>query len=161
MTALASSVRFIQPGVSVCHFLPAISGYPAAATRAEITAGTNLTGEIADVSGFSSKADFVETPDLSAKFVPKVAGRVKADDSSLTFYASQNSTDVRGTLTQGLAGFIVWMDGGDVPTQKMDQFAVTVASVSPQRNVAGTEVLRVMVEFALTKVPGTQVTIPT
>ncbi len=158
-TPLASSVRYIQPGVTKCYFVPTISAYPAAATRTELTAGTDLTGEIADVTGFASKAEFVETPDLSAAFVPKVPGRVKADDSSLTFFASKNSTDVRATLTQGLSGFIVWLDGGDVVTQKMDQFAVTVASVSVLRNVAGTEVVRVQVDFALTKVPGYQLTI--
>jgi len=159
LTPLPSSTRFIQPGVTKCYWVPTIAAYPAAVTRTEIGTGTDLTGEIADVQGFSSKADFVETPDLSAQFVPKVPGRIKADDSMLSFYASRNGTDVRATLTQGTSGFVVWMDGGDVVGQKMDEFAVTIAAVSVMRNVAGTEVLRINMDFALTKVPGYNLTI--
>jgi hypothetical protein len=162
MTALASSVRFMQPGVTKVHWLPTIAAYPAAATRPEIAAGTELSGEVADLAGFSSKAEFIDTPDLSGAFIPKVAGRIKADDSSLTFYADKTSTDVRGTLHQGDAGFIVWMDGGDVATTgKMIMFKVTVASVTEQRNIAGTEVMRILVDFAQTKAPSGLVAIPT
>ena len=160
MATLPVSVRYSQPNVSKIYFLPAIAAYPAACTTSEITAGTDLTGEVADISGFSSKADFIETPDLANAFVPKIAGRIKADDSSLTFYASKNGTDVRATLTQGMAGFLVFMDGGNTSGNKMDQFAVTVAAVSVQRNVAGTDVVRIMVDFAQTRVPATTLAVP-
>lgn len=160
MSTLPSSVRYIQAGVSKVYFLPTLAAYPAAATTGEITGGTDITGEIADITGFSSKAEFVETPDLSNKFVPKISGRIKADDSSLTFYADKAGTDVRSVLTQGTTGFLVFMDGGNVSAQKMDQFAVTVASVSVLRNISGSDPVRVMVDFALTKVPAYSVTVP-
>ena len=160
-TAIASSTRYITPGVTKCYWVPAIPAYPGAATRTELTAGSDLTNEIADVAGFAAKTQFVDVPDLSGPFVPVVPGRFKPDPSSLTFYGSKNSVDVRTTLTQGLSGFIVWLDGGDVPTQKMDEFAVTVGAVSVLRNIKGDDVLRGMVDFALTRAPGFNQVIPT
>jgi len=160
-TAITASVRFISPGITRCYWVPAISAFPGAATRAELTAGTDLTNEIADVSGFAAKTQFVDVPDLSGAFVPVVSGRFKPDASSLTFYGSKNSTDVRTVLTQGASGFIVWLDGGDVATQKMDEFAVTVGAVSVLRNIKGDDVLRVMVDFAITKSPAFNQVIPT
>ena len=160
MPTLAASTRYIAPGVTKIYFAPTIAAYPGAATTGEITAGTDITGEIADIAGFSSQAEFVETPDLSNKFVPKISGRIKAEDSSLTFYASVNGTDIRATLTQGLVGYLVFMDGGNVSGQKMDQFAVTVASVSVLRNVSGSDPIRVKVDFALTKVPAYNLAVP-
>ena len=56
MPALNKSTRFFQPEVSQVHFLPTIAAGTLIPTRAEITAGTNVTAEIADLSGWQVRA---------------------------------------------------------------------------------------------------------
>lgn len=162
LTPLATTTRFIMPGTAKVYYLPAIAGFPAACTRTEINSGTDLTNQIESITGFSYKANFVDVPDLSSVYVSKIPGRSVTDASSITFYGDKVGADVRETLTQGTSGFIVFLDGGDVPTQKMDEWAVTVSSVSVDRTgaSAGTAALKVMVEFALTKTPGLRLTVP-
>ena len=75
-------------------------------TRAEINAGTDLTAEIAEMSGFTVTSDSVDTPDLSNRFTAKIPGRITADDSSISFYASSTSADVRTVLPRDTAGYV-------------------------------------------------------
>lgn len=160
MPTLTASVRYFQPEVSKVFFLPTIVATNLTPTRAEITAGTDLTGEIADLSGWQVSADMIPTPDLAAKFVGQVAGRIKADNSSITFYASKSGTDVRATLPRGQAGYIAFMDGGDVATTgKMDVYPVEVASVGKVRST-GDKALTLAINFAITRKPGEDLTIP-
>lgn len=161
MAALPSSTRFFQPEISVVHFLPTIAATNLLPTRPEITAGTNLTKEIADISGWSVAANMIDTPDLGAKFVAQVAGRIKADNSSLTFYADKLGVDVRATLPRGQRGYIVFMDGGDVATTgKMDVFPVEVSSVGKMRST-GEQAMQLTVSFAITAKPAEDLAIPT
>lgn len=160
MATLAASTRFTNFGNTVVHFLPTIASATGAATRAEITAGTDLTGEISDVSGFSVTGSTIDAPDLKSTFVSKVRGRTSSEDSSLTFYASENATDVRSVLPFETTGYIVIMQAGDVPTTgKMDVYPVQVNSVSKTISV-GDDLARIVIGFAITKQPFMDVAIP-
>jgi len=87
-----------------------------------------------------------------------VAGRISVDDSSLTFYASLTSVDVRSLLPRDTTGFILFMDEGDVAGRKMDVFKVTVASAPKLRAID--DVSQIQVSFSITASPSENVTIP-
>lgn len=156
-TPLSATTRYIPPGTRKIYWVSTIATYTAP-TRAELNAGTDLSGEVADVSGFTVTSETTDTPDLSGRFVPVIAGRIKADSSSLMFYASSNSSDVRTVLPRDTAGYIVMLWEGDVAGQKMDVFPVKVTSTTLEGNMEDPE--KVSVSFAITKVPANNVTIP-
>jgi len=158
-TKLTKTKRFIQAGVSVILYVPTMVDYNSP-LRTELDAGTQLQGEFADLSGWSTTSNNVETPDWDSTFTPKVAGLVTADDSSLTLYGSKDAVDSRTLLPRGTVGFIVFMDGGDVATTgKMDVYPVTVSASPKQRSQGDT--LKIMHNFAITQEPAEDVTIPT
>lgn len=159
MATLAATNRFFQPEVSKIYFLPTIADTTKIPTRVEITAGTNLSAEIADISGFQVKSNMIDTPDLASRFVSQIPGRTQADASSITFYADVTGTDVRQTLPRGQAGYLVFMDGGDVTTQKMDVYPIRVASVGKVR-AAGDKAFQLTIDFAITSTPAEDVAIP-
>ena len=157
-TALTSSTRYFRPGTTKVYWVVSITTYTAP-TRSELNAGTDLSGEIAELSGWSVTSDFIDTPDLGNRFVSKLAGRINAEDSSINFYASSTGTDVRGTLVRDSSGYIVIMDAGDVATTgKMDIWPVTVAAVSKLRGLEDPAMLQA--SFAATRVPAEDKVIP-
>lgn len=158
MTTLAATNRYIMPGVSKVFYLPTVADPTTGPTRAEITGGTDLTNEIADIAGFSTTTNMVDTPDLGSRFTSQVPGRITAEASSITFYADRGGDDVSAVLPRDTEGFIYFMDGGDVPTEKADLFEIAVASNSKTRSADGA-VVRV-VSFAITSVPNESLTIP-
>lgn len=156
-TPITASTRYFRPGVTKVDFLTTVA-IQSAPTRAEINAGTDLSGEVAAIDGWAPTASFLDAPDLNSSFVSKVAGGLEVGDSSLTMYASSNSVDVRSLLPRGTAGFVLMMDEGDVAGRKCDVFKVTVASAPKLRDLG--EVSRLQVSFAITAAPSENVTIP-
>lgn len=160
MATLNKSTRFFQPEVSKVLFLPTIASAVLAATRAEITAGTDVSGEIADLSGWQVRGNMIPCPDLGTKFVPQIGGRTQAEQSSITFYADKTANDVRTVMPRGQVGYVVFMDGGDVATTgKMDVFPVEVTAVGKARST-GEQAFQITVDFAITKAPAENVAIP-
>lgn len=157
--AITASTRFFRPGISKCYYVPTIASSTLVATRAELNAGTDLSSEIAAISGWMVQSNFIDTPDYSTQFTGKISGRTAADDSSITFYESQNSVDVRGVLPRNTTGYIYWADGGDVAGQKADVFPIKVGSNAKQRTVDD-EAATIEVQFAVTRTPAENVTIP-
>ncbi|NUR28506.1 MAG: hypothetical protein HOV76_32390 [Hamadaea sp.] len=156
MPTLPLSTRFFQPGIVKVYWLPAVAA--TSPTRAEITAGTNLTPELDDWSGWSYSTTFIETKDASSRVSPKLAGRVSLDDSSMTFNGSQNGLDIRTVLTINTSGFVLICDGGDVPTQPAELFPSTVGAVVPVRSL-DSDAFKVRIDFGVTNLPRT-VTLP-
>lgn len=159
MPALPSSTRYANYDTSVVLFVPTIAD-PSAPTRIELDAGTDLTGEISDASGWTVEGADIDTPDLKSEFVSKVPGRTSSPDSSLTFYASENGTDVRDVLTYKQAGYIVVMNGGDVAGQPMDVFPVRVKSGLVPTLSVGDETAKIAVGFSITREPSLSVPVP-
>lgn len=159
-TPLPKATRYTNYDTSRVYFLPAIASTTLAATRAEINAGTELTSEIADASGWTISGNDVEAPDLKSEFVNKVPGRTNSEDSSLTFYADEAGNDVRDVLPYKTSGYIVIMNGGDVAGRPMDVFPVRVKTASPPTLSVGDEVARVTVGFSITREPALNLAIP-
>jgi hypothetical protein len=149
--------RYVSEGTRKIYFVTTIATQ-ASPTRAEINAGTDLTDEIAEMSGFAVSSDQAEVPDMASRFTGKIPGRITADDSSIRFYASSTSNDVRTVLPRDTAGFVLTLWEGDVPTQKMDVWPVKVGSAAVQPTID--DPASILVQFTITKIPSQNVTIP-
>lgn len=156
-TALGATVRYIPTGTRQYVWVATIAD-PSAPTSSEITAGTDLTGEIAKVSGFVATANTVDVPDAKNLFTAKVPGRSTADNSSLELYVSSTSTDARSLLTAGLNGFIVIFPEGIHTSNKMDVWPVRINSASKPNDIEVGATL--MVEFSVTSAPHENLAIP-
>lgn len=156
-TPITQATRYFAPGITRCIWVPTINDVTAP-TRAELDAGTDLSGEVNALDGWTVTSDTADTPDLDSTFVGKLATTTSADDSSLTLYASQDGTDVRSLLPRTTRGFVVWMDEGDEEGLTMDVFPVLVSSNSMQRSMSDPAL--VMVSFVVTREPQQGLAIP-
>lgn len=157
-TPIITSKRYYQEGVSRVVWCPTVANV-SSPTRAEINAGTDLSPEVSAASGWEVTSNTQDTPALGSVFVGKIGATTTAADSTLTFYADSTSTDVRSLLTRGLTGYILWMGEGDVANHTMDVFPVTVTAAPKDRSISATATI--VVNFAITKEPSENVTIPT
>ena len=120
---------FFRRGVTKFVFCPTVTDL-AAPTRAEITAGTVLTG-ITGVNGFQIKRSFVDTPDLDDDFTSNIPGEKKAGESSLTFKDKRAaSSTIRDILEEGTTGVMIYMPYGDVPAERCECWPVTSSGVN-------------------------------
>lgn len=157
-TPIATVNRFFPTGTTKYIFTVSVAN-KSAPTRSEINAGTDLSPEINEVDGWQVTSELIDVPDLNSRFTSKIPGRTSADDSSITFYADPSGSDARTLFPRGATGFILRMDGGDVPGRKMDVFPVTVSSV-PKEMGTGDDAGTLQVMFAITSEPAENVTIP-
>lgn len=157
-TPIQKSTRFYTVGRTQCYYLPTIVATNLNPTRAELNAGTDLTREIAEMEGWTTTSETIDTPDMVSRFVSSIPGAITAEDSSLTFYADEDSDDVRVVFPRDTAGYIVWMDSGDVPAATMDIFPVQVASAPKVRSMDNATMIRV--DFNITREPVENVVIP-
>ncbi|HEY5987609.1 MAG TPA: hypothetical protein VIV12_14730 [Streptosporangiaceae bacterium] len=155
--AITPSVRYVRYGLTRVVFAPAVANI-LSPTRAEINAGTDLSGEVESVNGFQVTSNFIDTPDLLNVFTGKLAARTTADDSSITMYASSNSIDVRALLPRGTTGFLIWFDEGDVAGRKADCYPITVGSIPKDRDLEAAG--RIVVNVAITRTPTENFTVP-
>lgn len=156
-TPITATTRYWRPGLTKCYYCPAIA-VKTGPTRVELNAGTDLSGEIAEINGFEVAGETIDAPDLGSVFIAKISGQVSAKDSSISFYASSNSVDVRSLLPRTTVGFIVWLDEGDTAGRKMDVFPVTVIAAPKMRNLK--DPAQIQIQFAITSVPAENVTVP-
>ncbi|MFI6883364.1 phage tail tube protein [Streptosporangium canum] len=157
-TPITPASRFFRPGTTKAYWVVSISN-KTAPTRLELNAGADLSKDIADIAGWMVSGQKIDTPDLNSRFVSNIPGLTSAGESGITFYASDTGLDVRSLMPRDTAGFIVWMDGGDVAGRKMDVFPVRVLSVGKQRSM-GAEAARLAIQYAVTSEPAEDVTIP-
>jgi hypothetical protein len=154
----AAITRFFAPGVTEILFCPSIAN-KAAPTFAELDAGTDLTRDVADISGWMTTSAMIDTPDLKTRFVSQIPGRITAEESSITFYSDvdRGAGDVSSLLPRDTDGYIVIADGG-LASAIGDAFQVTVSSNSMSRSLdnAGQRV----VKFAIRSEPAEGVTLP-
>jgi hypothetical protein len=155
--AITPSVRYVRFGLTRVVYALTVSNY-LSPTRGEINAGTDLSGEVSEISGFQVAGAFVDAPDLLSPFTAKLAGRTTADDSSITMYASSNSVDVRTLLPRGTTGYLMWFDEGDTPGRKFDIYPITVGSAAKDRSLE--DPARIIINVAVTRTPAENVTVP-
>lgn len=154
----AAITRFFGVGTTQILFCPSIAN-KAAPTFAELDAGTELTRDIADISGWMTNSEFIDVPDLGTRYTSKIPGRITSEDSTLTFYADEDlgSGDAGALLPRDTSGYIVIADGG-LASAKGDVFQVTVGSNSIQRSVDDS--VKRVVSFAIRSQPAEAVTLP-
>jgi hypothetical protein len=158
-TPIQKSTRFYTVGRTQCLFVPVIADEAGLEpTRIELNAGTDLTREIAEMEGWTSSSETIDTPDMVSRFVSSIPGAITAEDSSLTFYASEDSDDARTVFPRDTAGYIVWMDSGDVEDATMDVFPVQVSSAPKVRSMDNATMIRV--DFNITREPAENLVIP-
>lgn len=155
--AITASTRYYRPGVTKVYFCPTIAN-KSAPTRAELNAGTDISPEIASVSGWQPSRNFLDAPDLASEFVPRVAAGLEPGDASINMYASSNSIDARSLLSMDTVGFIVFLYEGDVAGRKMNVFPIRVGSDAQEIDLGNVAVL--VFDFAITSAPARNVTIP-
>jgi hypothetical protein len=154
---LNPTTRYTPPGTRKFYWVTTIATY-SAPTRAELNAGLDLSDEVADVTGFTVTSATAEVPDLSSRFTAKIPARITADDSSMQFYMSSNSNDVRSVLPRDTVGFMVCLWEGDIASQKMDVYPAKVAAAVPQTSIE--DPAKIEIQFTITKIPAQNVTIP-
>lgn len=157
--AISAITKYTSQGATKVYWVPTISN-TASPTRSELNAGTDLSGQLMDASGWSVTSEQIETPDLATRYTSTIAGKITAEESTLTMYADLEGDDARDLMPRDETGYIVWMDGGDVASNKMDVFTVTVSSVSKQRSVDGSDADTLVFSFAITAEPRENVTVP-
>lgn len=156
--AITPETRYFNPATTKIYWCGSISN-KSAPSRGELNAGTDLSAAVADVNGWMVTSELIDTPDMGSRFVSKIAGRISADNSSITFYSDRAGVDARTIMPRDATGFIVWLDGGDVAGRKMDVYPCTVSSVGKVRST-GNEAARLTIQYAITSVPAEDVTIP-
>ena len=150
-------MRYFRRGTSKIVFLPVVAG--ASPTRPEIVAGTMLTPQVAEVSGFSFENSPINTPDLDTTFTSTIAGEDTASDSSLTLYDDTASVVLRNLLVKGTAGYIVLFPLGDVPTKRCEIWPVQSTGVADEWS-AGNDPARFKVQFGVTAIPKLAAVVP-
>jgi hypothetical protein len=157
--AITASTRYFDAGTTKVYYLPSVAATNLTPTRAEMNAGTDLSPEVQDLNGWSVMSGLIDTPDLATTFTGNIPGRTSSPESSITFYASSNGVDVRALLPRGTSGYIMWCDGGDVGGNKGDVFPVRVRAIPKKRSV-GEDATTIEVQFAITRQPAENITIP-
>lgn len=142
--------RFFRRGISKIKFAPAVAG--ASPTRAEITAGTDLSPSVSGIAGFALNNAPIETPNLADRFTTRIPGPDAVAASTLTFNDDDTSTAIRTALANGTTGFILLFPYGDVAGKRVEVWPVTSTGVNDEWNM-GNDPARFTVEFAVTGVP--------
>lgn len=154
--------NFFRRGKSKVRFLPAVAAYAAGAgspTRAEITAGTDLSAALTEMSGFQLSNSPIPTPNLADTFTFQITGEDTVADSVVTFLDDDAAATVRTALAKGTAGFILLMPYGDVATKRCEVWPVKSAGVNDEWTV-GNDPARFAVGLAITNVPNQNGTVP-
>lgn len=152
-TPLAKTTRYVPQGTSRYYWLPAVAATTYIPTRIEIDAGTDLTAELAVITGFSTTVAQVDTPDADTRFISRVPSSITPDESSITFYGSKDGDDAADFFSRDQEGFLVFADKGDVEARVAEIVPVTVANVTKTRDI--TAASQVVVSYSITDEPVT------
>jgi len=137
--------------------MPTTANY-LAPSRAEINAGTDVSAEIASVTGWSLTSAAVDVPDMGSRFTSQVPGRLTSATNDLECYVSSNGNDVRRLWSLNLNGFVILLWEGDFSGQFMDVFPVRVMAMAMDATIEDPG--KVTASFAPTRIPAIQIAIP-
>lgn len=156
-TPLVESDKFSALDGLALVWIPVIAAATRIPTRTEIDAGTDLTSEVAGWDGFEVDAGEIETPTLK-RYSGTIAGRITITPGVLRLYADRGAEDARDILADGTAGYLAWMDSGDVAAELMDVWPVQVNKLSKVRSME--EATLIAVRFSHPSLPVEDITIP-
>jgi hypothetical protein len=121
--------RFVRRGVARIYWLPTIANLDLGPTRAEITAGLDVTAWTAEIAGFLVTSGTIPTPDMGSRFTSGIPGETTVEDSSLTFYDDEITEDIEDAFPVNDEGYVYFMRKGDKPgTPTGDVFPARVGS---------------------------------
>lgn len=142
--------RFYRRGISKTKWAPAVAG--TSPTRAEITAGVDLSPSVAGINGFQFSNSPIATPDLSDSFDSQISGPDTVGDSSVDFYDDDTSTTVRTALAKGTPGYMLLFPYGDVVTKRLEKWPATTLGVNDAWSMDAVAA-QFNVQFAITSRP--------
>lgn len=154
-------MKFFRRGISKIYFLPAVADVTGviSPTRAEITAGQDLSPGVSEIAGFQLNNSPIPTPNLAEIFTSQIEGEDTTADSSLTFNDDDTDDDIRTAVAKGTSGFILLLPYGDVPTKRCEVWPVRSTGVNDEWTT-GNDPARFAVGFAVTATPEQNGVIP-
>ena len=151
--------RFMRKGRTKIFFIPAAPA-PAAVTVAQITAGDELTPELAEVNGFTFSNSPIMVPDMDSAYTSQIGGEDTAAESSMTFYEKTGgdaANPIRTALAKDTPGFaLLFPEGlaGASPAAGDDYEIWPVVVTSNARTyTVGNEAAQYAVSFSVTSPP--------
>lgn len=105
--------RFFRRGKSKVYWVPTLASLTSP-SAAEINAGTNMTAQVADISGFEFSNSPIPTPDLASTFTSTIPGEDTAQEPQLMFYEDDTTNALQATLAKGTVGHVVIFYKGTV-----------------------------------------------
>lgn len=151
--------KFFRRGVSKVKFAPTVAAYTdvtgvgaGSPTRAEITAGQDLSGVVSEIAGFQLQNSPIPVPDILTTYTGQINGEDTVDASSLTLYDDDTTTVVRTALAKGTNGFILLFPYGDTSTKRCEVWPVRSLGVNDEWTTDNSPA-RTQVGFAVTRVP--------
>jgi hypothetical protein len=148
----------MRKGITKVRWAPTIASATLVPTTAEITAGTDLTPQVAEINGFSFANSPIDTPDMSSAFVGKIPGEDSTDNSDITFYEDKTTNPISTAQAKGNNGYVVIFPtgiAGAAPAigDKCDVWPAIIAS-NARMYTADNEAAKYKVTYALTAPPG-------
>lgn len=95
-------------------FVPTIASATLAPTVAEITAGVEITGDMPAPLNFSATTNFIDTSDIGDQQDKQQVGTISLSDLSFEIYRDKTSEVAKDALDNGLSGYIVKFEGGNI-----------------------------------------------
>lgn len=142
--------RFFRRGETKIQFLPAWAS--TSPTSGEISAGTDLTTAISNVTGWDFANSPITTPDLSTTFDTQIPGNDTAGTPTIEFYDDDASTTIRAALAKGTAGFILRAPYGTTTGKRCEKFPIKITALNDSYTLAN-EAAKFVVGFAITTAP--------
>lgn len=151
--------RFMRKGRTKVFFAPSVAD-PEAATVAEITAGEELTPELAEINGFTFSNSPITTPDMDNAYTSQIGGEDTAEDSSMVFYEQTGgdaANPIRSALAKDTPGFVFLFPqgiSGSTPDAG-DEYEVwpVVVTSNARTYTVGNEAAQYSVSFSVTNPP--------
>ncbi len=141
---------FYRRGTSKIKSAPAVAG--TSPTRAEITAGIDLSPNIIGVNGFTLTNAPISYSTLDTTFDSQIDGPDTTDASSLDFKDDDTTTAVRTALAKGTPVQLILMPYGDVPTKRCEVWRTKSTGVNDDWGMDA-KVAAFKVGFAILTVP--------
>ena len=156
-----ADVRFFRPGITKVFAVPTIAN-KAAPTATEVNAGTDITGQVADLVGFSYTNQTIVAADWGDSFEPKIPGPDQAADSLLHIYEKRVTNSLRSVLAKGVAtNIVIFFAGiaGSTPAAADKADVWPVVSAGTPRDYSRTEGAKWHATLAPTARPAEDVTL--
>jgi hypothetical protein len=150
--------RFMRKGKTRFYWCPTVANLNAP-TVANITAGTRLDPQIAEINGFEFANSPIDVPDMATAFVSKIPGEDTVADSSISFYEDDTTNPIQTALAKGTVGHVVIFPrgtaGASPAVSDVTEVWPAIVASSARAYTAGNEAARYTVTFTLTAPPVT------